>query len=493
MSCSRLLNAAIKANNVQKVRQLILAGAKADASSCILAIQGRQHEILRTLMKSGADPNALEPYWERPPIMKALKLNDFTAIQILLDAGASPDLPSRLGPPLVYAAREGNQKGVIELLKHGARVEQRDSSGNSALMWAAIGGHETIVQLLLKAGADPNSFDATGRTALDHAIASKQVAVVDLLSPITTAKGKAVKSATDRLMEAIRAGDCDGTEKILLEGVNVNEPDRFGWLPLHRAIDVGSRRLVRRLIVAGARVNEADRDGSVALDLALTQGRSHIVSILLKAGARAGLEDPVYAAASAGDAYLLRRLFRAGYRLPESKQGDCPALVIAAQTLSKACVKHLLDHGAFVDEADKQGWTALFSAAAAPGLSFTTARCSLDSSVLIPRHQLEPSKETQALQVLRLLVDRGADVNHRDKAGRTALTHTVSQRIARFLIRVGARLDIADRHKRGASFWMKRNGLMVPDLSSRAASHATQRVAPRETENGRHASKTRRF
>src|SRR5205823_7084049 len=98
---------------------------------------------------------------------------------------------------------------------------------------------------------------------------------------------------------------------------------------------------------AGADINATDRDGSTALDLALQQGRSEIVQILLNAGAKPGTEEPVMAAALAGDAKTLEALSRAGYDLSRRSHGrDCPPLVIAAQALSKDAVRVLLRNGA---------------------------------------------------------------------------------------------------------------------------------------------------
>ena len=65
---------------------------------------------------------------------------------------------------------------------------------------------------------------------------------------------------------------------------------------------------------------------------------------------------------------------------------------------------------------------------------------------------------------IRLLLDRGADVNHRDSDGRTPLAHTWWLSVARMLIDAGARLDIPDKEGRSIRFWLKRNGVKIGKL-----------------------------
>ena len=58
------------------------------------------------------------------------------------------------------------------LLEGGARVDDRDVRGRTALMIAAEGGHAEIAALLLARGADPSLMDNAGRRAADLAVPS---------------------------------------------------------------------------------------------------------------------------------------------------------------------------------------------------------------------------------------------------------------------------------------------------------------------------------
>jgi ankyrin repeat protein len=69
-----------------------------------------------------------------------------------------------------------------ELLEAGARVDDRDASGRTALMYAASGPNFESVQLLLEWDADPLVVDQAERfTALMFAAAEGHADVVRLL------------------------------------------------------------------------------------------------------------------------------------------------------------------------------------------------------------------------------------------------------------------------------------------------------------------------
>lgn len=61
---------------------------------------------------------------------------------------------------LIEAVQQGNIESVRALLSnHADFINQRDSSGATALHYATFGGHRAIVQLLLESGADINATD----------------------------------------------------------------------------------------------------------------------------------------------------------------------------------------------------------------------------------------------------------------------------------------------------------------------------------------------
>ncbi len=86
------------------------------------------------------------------------------------------------GTALMLAAYNGHTEIARVLLDHGARVDDRDGGGRTALMYAASGPYEETVRLLLEWKADPLAVDQEERfTALMFAAAEGHADVVQTL------------------------------------------------------------------------------------------------------------------------------------------------------------------------------------------------------------------------------------------------------------------------------------------------------------------------
>lgn len=87
-------------------------------------------------------------------------------------------------PVLSIAAMFG-EAGITQLLlDNGAKVDELDGPGQTALMFAAKSGYIEIVEILLIAGADLSIKDRNGETALDKAVTKNHFEVQKLLDPI---------------------------------------------------------------------------------------------------------------------------------------------------------------------------------------------------------------------------------------------------------------------------------------------------------------------
>lgn len=67
---------------------------------------------------------------------------------------------------LITAAQSGNLYDVTEALHHGADVNACNSSKETALIWAAYNGHRDVVEELITAGSRLDDRDSSGDTAL---------------------------------------------------------------------------------------------------------------------------------------------------------------------------------------------------------------------------------------------------------------------------------------------------------------------------------------
>merc|ERR1711990_1263331 len=67
--------------------------------------------------------------------------------------------------PTVFAAQQGLDDVMAELLKTAKDIEATDNTQVTPLHWATRGGHATMVRQLLDAGANRHKTDGWGGTA----------------------------------------------------------------------------------------------------------------------------------------------------------------------------------------------------------------------------------------------------------------------------------------------------------------------------------------
>ena len=65
-------------------------------------------------------------------------------------------LNNRWETPLIAAAQSGRHACITALMDHGARVNQQDRRGNTALHYVAIIGHMKAAEALMATSADCN-------------------------------------------------------------------------------------------------------------------------------------------------------------------------------------------------------------------------------------------------------------------------------------------------------------------------------------------------
>jgi uncharacterized protein len=132
--------------------------------------------IVVLLLEKGADPNVLDKT-KKTPIVYAVGRGFAGVASQLLDHGV--DVNARYGndlTALMWAAGYSDEAGVDDaakvldlLIERGARLDDQDNRGRTALMIAAELGHTGAAEILVSHGAKRDLRDKQGKTAGDLA------------------------------------------------------------------------------------------------------------------------------------------------------------------------------------------------------------------------------------------------------------------------------------------------------------------------------------
>ena len=149
--------------------------------------RGKLKEVIHLLSGDHVDVNEffkvpkLDVQWT--PLTSAAMGGQTTLVKILISKyGARVDNPNTRGMTALTAAAFAGFPEICKiLLDNGANIETPGLRGETALIGAASGGHGTTVDLLMKRGADAEAVDSDGRTALMKAAKYGCMGTVDLL------------------------------------------------------------------------------------------------------------------------------------------------------------------------------------------------------------------------------------------------------------------------------------------------------------------------
>lgn len=280
-------------------------------------------------------------------------------------------------PALHWAVRVQNTALTRELIDAGANVNLANRYGLPPLTIAATGGNVEMLKILLDAGADPNIRDGMGETVLMTAAKHGHAAIVKtLLENEALVNAREEGYDQNALMYAVRDNHKDIVSLLIARGADVNVQTKTGATPARRMPGEST----------GSHGDGIIRGGWPK------QGMRYPVP---------GGKTPLIYAAREGHIESAMLLLDGGADLEKAEANGMTPLLIAILNDKMVMAKFLIERGANVNAIDWYGESPLWAAV-------DTRNMVLDSRTF--EHDAD---REGALNVIKLLLQRGAEVNHR--------------------------------------------------------------------------------
>jgi ankyrin repeat protein len=444
------------------IDRLLKAGADAKAAGpngetmLMYAARNGRPQAVKLLVEAGADVNAKERLRGTTALMWAVEQRHPEAVEVLLASGADVAAKSGgAGLPRNYLAPRVNTRAVEEAQKRRVRAQQAGRTYEEQLDWE----YENGIDL----GASRNAFTPNrargGGAGGAQPPAAPAAPAATAAAPAAGRGGAAAAAAAPddddteiivaglvgsggggltALTFAAREGDLDSAKKLLDAGADINQATEYGWTPLLTAVNNRNYRLAQLLVERGADVNRANKGGWTPLYLAVDnrniEGGDYpvpkpdldhldLITVLLAKGANPN--------AKVKDNTLTRTIFTMQWFFED---GATP-FIRASQSSDVALMKLLLERGADPKAVTANGDSALTAAAGIGWVDGVT-------------YERSPAEN---LEAVRLLLDLGVDPNHANNEGRTALMGAALKgrsEVVKLLVDRGAKLEARDRGSR---------------------------------------------
>lgn len=360
------------------------------------------------------------------------------------------------GQTALHIAAEQGHEGIVRfLMDEGADLNSRDKPGNTALHSAVRGGYRSIVTLLLNAGADVNATDYNSNVPLHMAM------------------------TLDRDIEILQL--------LLSAGADVNAKNSFGNTALHLSVTLNRERTAAEyLLNYGAVLESRNKNGNTALMEAVDRGNSEIAILLLQKGA------DIFARNNKSETPISMSLVRGVTTLSwfmdssninaQDNEGNTSLHMAVLMEVNADVYRYLLENGAGIDNRNFAGDTPLHIAVRQEILELTTQFLQLGGNFYIENNSGETPlslafdkgpdyvesflidavlEKTDNMNytplfhavlweksdIVRIIIDRGADINRQSLIGSTPLHEAVktgSVQISGILLRAGADVNSTD-------------------------------------------------
>ena len=315
----------------KKVQKIIDSGIninKRDSKGRTLLfelVNKKRVESIKILIKNGINVN-VEDNFGKTVLSEAINKNDSMMIRFLLNQGASVNFVNSSGRTILQdVALEANAKIFEMLLSHNADLNILDNYGRNVLFDAVEGGDLDILNHIVNNIDEINSVDNSGRTALFYAVLKEKEEVAKFL---------------------------------VTHGININITDKKRQNALFNAVILGSENisLIEMLIEKGVKLNVKDSSENTLLD--------EILKIDAISKEENPTYDNKYRLVHKSKNYLKLTTILIEHGLAVDRKDELGKTVLykEVERANYDTIKFLLSSGADINAEDNDGKTVFFDA-----------------------------------------------------------------------------------------------------------------------------------
>ncbi|KAE9546613.1 hypothetical protein FO519_010175, partial [Halicephalobus sp. NKZ332] len=335
--------------------------------------------------------------------------------------------------PLHIAAKTGNFEAAKALIEKDSRlINTVDRYHWYPIHIAVASGKCDIISLLLDKGAD---VDAKGRYNDDDPSITPSVTVLQF---------------------AAKGGHIECVRTLVMKGADINHQDHYGRTALHGAAKDGNYEIAKFLVENGANASLKTNNGNTALDLAAksSEKNEELIQYLTSHS-----RNPIHHAVRIKNTEMLNALIAANIEVNTTDEDQWTPLHIAAKNGNLEAAEVLIEKDfRLINTTDINHWYPIHQAAfngkcdivsllLGKGADVNVKARYVDDEPLVSPSvtALQWAAEKGHIRCLRILVRKGADINHQDHYGNTALHKAVkfgNYKVAKFLVENGTNTSL---------------------------------------------------
>lgn len=358
--------------------------------------------LLTIAMGNAQDSNIFldRAYWKTNPSIKSIEQN-------ITEGHDISALSSSYFDAVSWALIEQVDNRTIKYLlsKKGNDVNKKTHDGRTYVFWAAYKNNLEMMQYLINKGAKMNVIDSHGYSVLNFAAVTGQLN--PKLYDLCIANGSNPVTETNH----------DGANALLLvapflqnetlidyftsKGISINSTDANGNGLFNYATKNGNIELLKTLVNKGVETNVITKNGGNAMIFASQGTRRHTNSLeVFKYLESIGVTPNI-----------------------TTNSGTTPLHALAYKCKDLKVFDYFISKGVAINQADKEGNTALLNAAYNNDLAVIKHLIKLTDNINVANNEgktaLTNAIYRNTVDVVDLLIKNGADITVKDKNGNT--------------------------------------------------------------------------